>query len=309
MKDILIIEDDKELREEICEILTYENYDVARAADGEEGLRKARMVHPLLVLCDIMLPDVNGFEILKQLQESNPESVIVFITALSDRENFRTGMELGADDYLTKPFSREELINAVHFGLQRFQRSEKLIKKKIEKIIAEESKKINSLSKRGTIYSTHASCGHNQVATENASSLEDTIALVEKGNILRCIKEKVFREIGNSCSPEENKILTNIKSQIVSPNYLWDNLSLFQLQFTKRNPGIKVKIENRHPDLTRYEIMFVMATFIELNTNQIAALFSVSPSSVRKSRYRIKKKLNLTNADDFYSYVRLFQAD
>lgn len=121
MKKILIIEDQQLLREEVCDWFCFEGYITYSAANGREGMDLARKHLPHLILCDIMMPEMNGNQVLSALRSEPSTSVIpfIFMTALSERDHIRTGMEQGADDYITKPFTREELLNAVTMRLEK----------------------------------------------------------------------------------------------------------------------------------------------------------------------------------------------
>ncbi len=115
---ILVIEDEKVLRNNICEILELSDFLVESAANGSDGLKKIYDWQPDLVLCDVMMPEMDGFEVLFNLRQSlNNHVPFIFLTARVDRDDTRKGMNLGADDYLTKPFSRVELLNAVNSRL------------------------------------------------------------------------------------------------------------------------------------------------------------------------------------------------
>ena len=106
MTKILVIEDQLEVRQNLEDILLLENYDVVTAVDGEQGLDLARKVLPDLILCDVMMPKLSGFEVLSSLRQDPQLATIPFIllTAKADHAAVREGMTLGADDYLTKPF-------------------------------------------------------------------------------------------------------------------------------------------------------------------------------------------------------------
>ena len=127
MNKILIIEDEESLRSEISEILKLEGYDVTAAGDGKEGFAKAVEKGPDLILCDIMMPEMDGTEVLFHLRENENTRTIpfIFITALAERSDFRKGMELGAEDYLTKPFTRNELLSAIKVRLGKKEQIEK----------------------------------------------------------------------------------------------------------------------------------------------------------------------------------------
>ena len=122
MKTILIIEDNKSLREEVFEALKFEGYEVIQAESGKTGIKYAISHHPDLILCDIMMPEMDGYEVLGTLRQNDQARLIpfIFITALADRTNLRTGMEMGADDYITKPFSIKELTNAINVRLEKY---------------------------------------------------------------------------------------------------------------------------------------------------------------------------------------------
>ncbi len=115
MRKILVIEDETSLRDGIRDILNFEGYDVFTAENGIEGIISAVQNLPDLIFCDIMMPEMDGYEVLSQLKlyESTRLIPFIFTTALTDRTDFRMGMASGADDYITKPFTRDDLLNAI----------------------------------------------------------------------------------------------------------------------------------------------------------------------------------------------------
>jgi CRP-like cAMP-binding protein len=123
MKTILLIEDDTDMRENIAEILELASYRVVRAENGKLGVELARKDPPDLVLCDIMMPELDGYGVLLMLSKipATAEVPFIFLSAKAERSDVRRGMELGADDYLTKPFEESELLNAVEGRLKRSQ--------------------------------------------------------------------------------------------------------------------------------------------------------------------------------------------
>ncbi|RYM33997.1 response regulator [Brumimicrobium glaciale] len=112
---ILIIEDNRNARENITEILELANFKVYTAENGEIGLEKAKKIHPDVIICDIMMPGIDGYEVLSQLGKKSDTASIpfIFLTAKAEKTDRRKGMRLGADDYLTKPFSDTDLIEAI----------------------------------------------------------------------------------------------------------------------------------------------------------------------------------------------------
>lgn len=122
MKKILMIEDNDEIRDNTAEILELSNYKVILAENGKTGVEMALMHIPDLVICDIMMPVLDGYGVLHAIHKNEATKNIpfIFLTAKADRNDFRKGMELGADDYITKPFSGTELLNAVDSRLKKF---------------------------------------------------------------------------------------------------------------------------------------------------------------------------------------------
>jgi signal transduction histidine kinase len=118
---ILVVEDAHALRKDIVEMLRYEGFEVNGAENGIAGLEAARATYPDLIVCDIMMPELDGFGMLSELQKIPHEATIpfVFLTALTDKKDMRLGMQLGANDYLTKPFTAQELIQTVYAQLNK----------------------------------------------------------------------------------------------------------------------------------------------------------------------------------------------
>ncbi|MBX2872509.1 MAG: response regulator [Saprospiraceae bacterium] len=127
MKKILVIEDNLEVRENLAEILELSGYEVATAENGKIGVQEARSVKPDLILCDVMMPELDGFGVLRILDQ-NPKTAdipFVFLTAKAEKDDFRKGMNLGADDYITKPFDDVELLDAIEMRLKKSERIKK----------------------------------------------------------------------------------------------------------------------------------------------------------------------------------------
>lgn len=120
-RKILLIEDNADVRENTAEILELANYMVISAPDGKEGVELARTNHPDLIICDIMMPGLDGYGVLHLLSKDPVLSTVpfVFLTAKAERSDLRKGMDLGADDYITKPFEKSELLNAVESRLKK----------------------------------------------------------------------------------------------------------------------------------------------------------------------------------------------
>jgi DNA-binding NarL/FixJ family response regulator len=121
MKKILVIEDEPEMRRNLTALLGYYNYKPIAAANGRQGVAAARQEHPDLILCDVMMPELDGHGVLQALQADAALARIpfIFLTAKGEKEDLRSGMNLGADDYLTKPVANADLVRAIETRLRR----------------------------------------------------------------------------------------------------------------------------------------------------------------------------------------------
>jgi CheY-like chemotaxis protein len=139
MKKILIIEDDRALRENTAELLELSNYTVYTAPNGKIGVEVAKKQLPDLIVCDIMMPEVDGYGVLEAvtLDPTTTHIPFIFLSAKTEYKQIRKGMDLGADDYLTKPFEEEELLSAIESRLAKAEILSKMIDVASKKKVAE----------------------------------------------------------------------------------------------------------------------------------------------------------------------------
>ena len=166
MRKILLIEDNPGVRENTAEILALANYEVFTAENGKLGVELALRELPDLIICDVMMPVLDGFGVL-HLVHQNPalrHTSFIFLTAKAERTDWRKGMELGADDYITKPFDDTELLNAVERRLkkmdlirdefaQRTREAVQAVSDKETMRLFSENRNVNSYKKKQIIYS------------------------------------------------------------------------------------------------------------------------------------------------------------
>lgn len=121
MPKILIIEDEIQIRDNLQEILELADFETCVAENGQIGVERVQNERPDLILCDLMMPAMNGYEVLAALNRDRRNQTIpfIFLTAKAERTDVRQGMELGADDYLTKPFTPDELLKAIYTRLSK----------------------------------------------------------------------------------------------------------------------------------------------------------------------------------------------
>lgn len=121
MKKIVLIDDDKKVCEVLQTLLEEDGFSVRTAYDGISGLEMIRECMPDLIICDVIMKKMNGFELLSQLMDDSTTSIIpfIFLTAKAEKEDLRKGLSMGADDFLFKPFRYEELIQSVNIRLKK----------------------------------------------------------------------------------------------------------------------------------------------------------------------------------------------
>ena len=131
MKRILVIEDEPEMRRNITALLRYKDYEPIAADNGRHGVELARREKPDLILCDVMMPELDGYDVLRALQADPKLALIpfIFLTAKGEKDDLRSGMNLGADDYLTKPVANADLVRAIE---TRLRRSEQQVKREFK---------------------------------------------------------------------------------------------------------------------------------------------------------------------------------
>ncbi|UJH90852.1 response regulator [Antarcticibacterium sp. 1MA-6-2] len=144
MKKILFIEDDTVVRENTAELLELSEYNVITASNGKIGVDLAKKELPDIILCDIMMPEMDGYGVLENLsRDKNTQHIpFIFLSAKTEHKDIRKGMDLGADDYLTKPFEEEELISAIESRLAKVA----ILKKQQTASIPGENGQIQSLN-------------------------------------------------------------------------------------------------------------------------------------------------------------------
>lgn len=134
MKKILVIEDEPQMRNNICTILKMEGFAFVAADNGRKGVELAKKESPDLILCDVMMPGLDGYGVLEALREDKLAFGVpfIFLTAKGEPADFRAGMNLGADDYLTKPVSAGELLAAINARFQRQKEQERSALENVE---------------------------------------------------------------------------------------------------------------------------------------------------------------------------------
>ncbi len=177
MKKILIVEDDIGIRESLCDILEISGYDVSTANNGKQGFDQIMETSPDLVICDINMPVLNGYELLGALTQRSSEELLptfIFLTAKVDNEDIRQGMNLGADDYVTKPFDHNELLKVIQMRLEK--------REKLLQVVPKNGSSANNLNQ------LHITKNFNKLAIPSSEGLE----LIKFDDIVRCEADRAY---------------------------------------------------------------------------------------------------------------------
>ncbi|MEO9003114.1 MAG: response regulator [Ginsengibacter sp.] len=244
MMKILLVEDHDEIRENTGEILGLAGYEVASAANGKEGYDMALRESPDLIVCDIMMPVLDGYGLLHLISknESLKSTPFIFLTAKTERIDFRKGMEMGADDYITKPFTDIELLSAIESRLQKvkFQKEHaentKGFNDFLDEVKNEEalekltnSKIINQYKKKQRIYAEgnhphslyYLNSGKIRTYKINELGKELTISLYNDGDFFgynALIENSVYKETAETLEKCEISIIAREDFEILINN-------------------------------------------------------------------------------------------
>jgi len=313
IKSILIIEDEASLRSEVVDMLSFEGYEMLEAENGREGIQKAREHDPDLILCDIMMPEMDGMEVLNQLRKF-PETMytpFIFMTALAERSHYRLGMETGADDYLTKPFTIKELLGAIEARKQKQMLVEEKIRLALKEVraslsdrlvnltsaLSHREEEINSLEQRNKVF-------EEKLLFQEAEATAEALRSIEAGNTIRNLVTIVERELKkDELSPAEESILIKLRNEIRNPQILSDNKTIFQMKFNQLYPDYLNHLIGKFPGLSQQDLTICSAVLLNLNTQQISKMLNIDASSVRKSKYRLKKKMNLDEQTNLAGFL------
>jgi len=201
METILFIEDDSALRENLSKILSLNNYYPLLAENGKLGIELANKMAPDLIICDVMLPDIDGYAILQELSKDKDTSFIpfIFLTAKIEMQDLRKGMDLGADDYLLKPLKTKEILNAIKL---RLEKKKQLINQKLP----EQSESNNTLNNEDAIL----------------ISADEKVQSIKLGNIVCIISAGVYTYLYDNTGKKYliRKILKEWQEILPEKNFL-----------------------------------------------------------------------------------------
>lgn len=275
MRTLLIIEDEEALRSTLADRLELEGFHVHTAENGEEGIWHAREHHPDLILCDILMPEMDGYGVFRALQEDPATAVIpfIFLTARTDPPEVRAGMVLGADDYLCKPVAKADLLAAIHARLRKRRGDEARLARETEAARLEVVRRLphELLTPLSGLISASQ-------LLEHADPSQPVAEVRELGRIIRLASERLHRTIhrlllyaelqsGDPTSPAHS----SRRSARSIPATLW---VVTQAREIARRDA---RLEDLQMDLAEVDLVMDPAHLAELVTQLVENAFKFSP--------------------------------
>ena len=294
-KKILIIEDDETVRDNTAELLELSNYQVSTAVNGKQGIKVATKEFPDLIVCDIMMPEADGYQVLEELSKNNRTSSIpfVFLSAKTDHKDIRKGMNLGADDYLTKPFEEDDLITAIE---SRIAKTELLEKSSVNNRFT-----INNLKQELYNY-PKLEIPEKSYVYEQGNQI-DALYFVEKGVVKTCMIDKNGKElITNLCKPDDlfgDLTISSNKEQkeyaIALEDSVIHKIPKPELErIIRKHPSILkdfMQILDNHLSETKEQLLEMAYSSVQKKTAQTILLFS---ERLKKNKLR---QIRISRAD------------
>lgn len=291
-KKLLVVEDELILREQISEILDFEGFEVASAENGKLGFDLAQTFRPDLILSDVMMPVMDGIEFLRLIRENEATKLVpfIFMTALAERENIRLGMEHGADDYITKPFTQNDLLKAVDARIEKqsavIEEKEKALDKLRTNIITRLPHELRSPLSGIIGFGSLLKDMGDSLSPEDISDIGNEI--LNSGNRLLRLIENYLIFVQLQLSETKKEIITGQKVESVI-----EENAFTVAQNYHRDQALKIDIE-KVSSLNISE-SFLAKTIFELSDN--AFRFSKEPNEVIIKGRNLASKYHLTITD------------
>lgn len=317
MKTILIIEDDQTLRENTSEFLKEEGYNVIFAEDGLVGVQLAMRHLPDLILCDIMMPNMNGYDFFKTIQQIKTTSTIplVFLTAKTEREDVRTGMQLGADDYITKPFDLNELLQTIKVRLEKHEKLLQMNDEKFYTLLDNPLMGVFIYQNEKFIYVNNAFAKIFGIYVPDFSDLSFQDLILAEGKeqtlekIRRCLKgiqssvQVVFEAFHKD---SKKKLVVEIFGSIVNykgvPSLIGNAIEASKADYEAA--GIStISINDNEDSLSKREIEVLSLVCNGLSTSEIAVYMSLSQRTVDTHRANLLNKTGCKNTAELVMYA------
>jgi PAS domain S-box-containing protein len=313
-KKILIIEDDTVLRENISVFLNEEGYLVNVAADGLSGVNMAMSLIPDLILCDITMPGMDGLELFKTIQQIKATSAIplIFITAKAEKEDIRTGMQLGADDYITKPFDFQELRQTIKIRIDKQERIQKSYDEKFYALIDNPLLGVFIYSENKFQYVNHAFSKMFGLDVDDFEKMsfgdilanETSETVLEKiGKSLKGIQDSVQLEFEAFHKDLHKKLFVEIYANLINfkgvPALVGNAINIS----AKGNKTNIFNVADNTDNLSKREIEMLKQVATGLTTDEIAKANCISNRTVDTHRANLLDKTGSKNTAELVLYA------
>jgi len=300
MKKVLIIEDNNDIRENVVEILTLAGYEVFEANNGKKGVDLAVNNKPDIILCDIMMPELDGYGVLYLLNKNTETNAIpfIFLTAKAERIDLRKGMEMGADDYLTKPFDDMELLNAIESRLKKKEVQENFYSKSLDRL-SNLIAKSNGLSELQKIINERKSrqFKKNQVIYYEGDKANNLYLLIS-GKVKTIKLAEDGRELMTGIFGADNYL--GVQAILANEAYS-DTATALEDSALCLIPKDQIEpLLNLYPDISR-EFIKILASDIREKEEQ---LLQMAYNSVRKRMAEALLRLQRQQTDDSFKISR-----
>jgi DNA-binding response OmpR family regulator/two-component sensor histidine kinase len=271
---ILLIEDEQYIRENMQELLEAKGYNVHAATNGKQGVLEAIDYRPNLILCDIMMPKMDGFKVLEQVRKTTSiqNTPFIFLTAKVDKNDVRHGMEMGADDYITKPFTAKELVNAIEARLKRHEKlNSQYAKVKHEldtSVFSTYYHEFNTplhgiVGGLNLLITASKSFSEKQVHDLQVSILKSAIRLNHSLSNLMLYEEIKRAEV----HPELETMFSNGQSGALWPQKIKDELFTIAKEIYNRATDLEVNLEST-PELA-ISLEYLLRILVEITDNAL----------------------------------------
>lgn len=315
MKKILVIEDDQILRENTTEFLRCENFEVFVAKDGLEGVQQTLKNLPDLILCDISMPNMNGYDFYKTIKQIKATSTIplVFFSAKTENQDIRAGMQLGADDYIIKPFDFFELLKVIKTRLDKYETIEKFNDEKFNALIKHPTLGMFIFQNGKFLYyneTLHTIFGYTKEAFSTVTFkellLDDTASQITVLNqIDRCLQESTNSIAINFLACHKNK--SKIKIELIGTVINYKGVSsivgtmIILNENQKRATAKKEQIDTLK--LTKREMEVLQLISKGKSTLTIAVELFLSQRTIESHRANLLFKTNCKNSAELVVYA------
>jgi signal transduction histidine kinase len=299
MMKILVIEDETPIRENVMEIFELEGFEVFGAADGSRGLELAARIKPDLILCDITMPEMDGYEVLVEIRRTPDIAAVpfIFLTARTDRPFVRHGMELGADDYITKPFTPAEIRAAVASRLDRRKAMQKSSDEDLEQARRTLIRMVSHELRTPLIsINTSAEIISRQIGQLNPTQLQDMMdALNRGGKRLNRVVEQIVLVAELDTNALSANAIQQYGAVVPLSEVLIAAIDLARA-FAYRHPDVTIRLDERDDQAAVVcDMRALKHALAELITNALS--FSPGESEVTIAQWQVDDRVWLSIVD------------